>query len=105
MTVSEHHRARRYSFVAGIQVTDLAKGKQLVAHTQDLSSFGCLVETVTPFADGTKVRVRITRGGARLIAQGRVVHSQPNAGMGVVFISFEPGSLPTLESWLTELRK
>jgi len=47
-----------------LQILELwhrATEKQLVAHAQDLSSFGCLVETAQPFAEGTKVRVRITR--------------------------------------------
>jgi hypothetical protein len=104
VTDSDNHRARRYSFVAGILVTDLATEKQLSAHTQELSSFGCFVETVKPFAENAKVRARITRSGMHLVAQGRVTHSLPNVGMGIVFTSFESGSLSILELWLTDLR-
>jgi len=90
--------------VAGIQITEVATEKAIAARTEDLSSFGCYVETASPFAEGSKVRLRISRGGLNLVAHGKVVHSRPNAGMGILFLSFEPGSLPILDLWLSDLR-
>lgn len=101
----EHHRSPRHPFVAGIQITDLATEKLIAAHTEDLSAFGCYVATTTPFPEGTRVRVRISRGGLHLAAQGKVTHSRPNAGMGIVFVSFDPGGLQVLDAWLADLRK
>jgi hypothetical protein len=40
-----------------------------------------------------------------MVAQGRVVYSRANAGMGIVFVSFEEGSLAILEKSLEDLRK
>ena len=51
---SERHRAPRFPFVAGIQVTDLVTEKQLAVHIEDLSLFGCFVETVDPFPQGRR---------------------------------------------------
>jgi PilZ domain len=94
----------RFPFVAGVQVTELSSEKQIAAHTQELSAYGCFIETITPFVPETKVRLRISRGGQQLVAQGRVVYSRPRAGMGVVFVSFEPGGLTILDKWLEDLR-
>jgi hypothetical protein len=79
--------------------------KQLAAHTEDLSLFGCLVETVDPFPAGTKVRLRLSYCGANVIAQGTVTYSRNNGGMGIAFTSIEPSSLPILDAWLDDLRK
>jgi len=79
--------------------------KRLDGRTKDLTLFGCFVETGSPFPQGTKIRVRISRAGAHVAALGKVVHSQPNAGMGIAFTSVEPSSLPVLDAWLAELRK
>jgi len=87
-----------------IEITDLQSESHLSAHTRDLSLFGCFVETPTPFVDGTKVRLRITRGGANVSGVGKVAYSRPGKGMGVQFLSIEPSSLPTLEGWLDKLR-
>jgi hypothetical protein len=99
------HRTQRFPFVAGIQVTDLQTEKQLAAHTEDLSLLGCFVETITPFAEGTEVRLRISRGGLNFVAQGKVTYARPSAGMGIEFISVEPSSLAILHAWLADLRK
>lgn len=85
-------------------MTDLQTEKQVAAHTEDISAYGCFIETITPFPTNTKVKLRITRSGEQMIAQGKVVYLRPNAGMGVVFGSFEPGSLEILEKWLDDLR-
>ena len=101
---SERHRAPRFPFVAGIQVTDLVTEQQLAAHTEDLSLFGCFVETLAPFPAGTKVRLRISHSGANLIAQGTVAYSRNNGGMGIAFTSIEPSCVSILDAWLTGLR-
>ena len=66
--------------------------KQLAAHTKDLNLFGCFVETMSPFPQGTKVRLRISRAGAHVSALGKVADSRPNAGMGIAFITIRPVS-------------
>lgn len=104
-SIPKRHRSSRHAFVAGIYVTDLATEKQIAAHTEDLSAFGCYVETTNPFPEGTRVRLRISRGGLHLVAQGKVAHSRKGMGMGIRFVSFEPPGLQILDAWLSELRK
>jgi PilZ domain len=89
-------------FVAAVHMTSIDTGGEIAAHTEDLTLFGCFVETPTPFVDGTKVALRISHYGATVVAQGEVAHSQRVGGMGIHFTSIEPSSIPILESWLAE---
>jgi hypothetical protein len=91
--------------VAGIDLTDLQSEKHLVAHTKDLTLFGCFVETASPFAESTKVRLKISHAGVTFMAIGKVAYSRPSSGMGIAFVTIEPSSLPILDAWLADLRK
>lgn len=97
-------RARRYSFVTSVELTDIQSETQIRGRTGDLSLFGCRVETSNPLRKGTRVRIRIAHGGANFVALGRVVHSKPGTEMGVVFTKIEQDSQLIIEKWLTELR-
>ena len=57
----------------------------LTAFTSNLSLFGCYAITGIPIPEGTKVSLRITRGGTTFAAFGKVVYSKPKYGMGVEF--------------------
>jgi hypothetical protein len=95
---SERQRAPRHQFIARIELTDMKSEKHL-------SLFGCFVETVIPFPEGTKFRLRISRGETHLDAEGRVTYSRPGSGMGIAFTTVEEKSLPVLDDWLANLRK
>ena len=102
---SERHRPPRHQIAVRIELTDIHSGKHISGHTKDLTLFGCFVETVTPLPQGTKVRLKMSRGGTQLVAQGRVTYSRPNSGMGIAFVTIEPSSLPVLDAWLAGLRE
>lgn len=91
--------------MASIELTDLQSEKQLVAHTKDLTLFGCFVETLTPFEEGIKVRLKVSHAGVNFIATGKVAYSRPNSGMGISFITVEPKSQEVLDLWLANLRR
>jgi hypothetical protein len=99
------NRASRFPFAASIELADVRSERLVTARTTNLSLFGCYVSTAEPFAEGTKVSRRIMHGGASLAALGWVVHSKPNAGMGVASTTIEPPSQAILEKWLASLRK
>jgi PilZ domain len=86
-------------------VTALDNETQIAAHTEDLSLFGCFVETTTPFVNETKVRVRISHDGMIFAAEGTVVYARERAGMGISFTSIEPSGVSILEDWLAELAR
>jgi hypothetical protein len=99
----EQHRALRQKFVAKVEVVEVESERQVMAHTGDLSIFGCFVETPTPFPHGTKVRIRINYHGATFVALGCVSNLR-STGMGLRFSTVEPAHQQTLEKWLGQLR-
>lgn len=86
-------------------MTALDTEAHITAHIENLSLFGCFVETTRPFADGTKVRLRIRHDGTIFAAEGRVAYSRKGAGMGIGFTSIEPSGVSILDEWLTELTR
>jgi hypothetical protein len=100
----ERPRARRYSFLASIELTDLQSETQTREQTSDLSLFGCRVDTVKPLVPGTKVRIKISHRGEHFEALGKVAYAQPNAGMGIVFTRIEPNDQLVLDKWIAEPR-
>lgn len=99
------HRAPRHPFVAAIELTDIESEKHVGAHINNLSLFGCFVETPTPLPADTKVRVRMTHGGGVVVGMGRVVYCRPGSGMGIAFTGIEPNSLSILDGWLSSLKR
>lgn len=97
-------RARRYFFVAPIELTDLQSEIQVKEHTSNLSLFGCSVDTQKPLPKGTKVKIRIVHRGANFTALGQVAYVRPGGGMGVAFTQIEPKEQVALEKWIAELR-
>jgi len=74
-------------------------------NTKDLSPLGCFAVAVDWFPEGTKVRLRISRGETQIVAQGEVTYLMHGSGMGIAFTTVEPSSLPTLNVWLAGFRK
>jgi hypothetical protein len=95
--------APRYSFAVDIEVTDVQSGTEIRQRTNDLTLFGCGVNTSKPFPKGTRVRIKLSHGGADVAALARVAYARPEVGMGVVFTSVEPKDDRTLGGWITEL--
>ena len=101
---TERPRARRYLFVATVELTDTQSEAKVQERTSDLSLFGCRVETHNPFPTGAKVRIRIAHKGANFVALGRVSHATTGGGMGIAFTQIEPPNQLVLEKWVEELR-
>ena len=100
----ERPRARRFSFVATIELIDTQSEAKIQERTSDLSLNGCRVETHKPFPIGAKVRIRIAHRSANFVALGRVSYATSEGGMGVAFTRIEPNDQLVLEKWVEELR-
>ena len=100
----ERHRARRYSFHASIELTDLQSEAQTKEQTSDLSLFGCHVATLKPLLAGTKVRIKISYRSENFDALGKVVYALQNEGMGILFTKIEPNDQLVLDKWIAERR-
>jgi hypothetical protein len=97
-------RARRYLFVATVELTEVQSEAKVQEQTSDLSLFGCRVQTHKPFPAGAKVRIRIAYRRASFVALGRVSYTTPDGGMGITFTQIEPTNQLVLEKWVEKLR-
>ena len=95
-------KQRRYPFTATALVFEPKSETLLRARTADLGPDGCFVDTLNPFAPGTKVKVRIEKSGVTFEALARVVYSLTSMGMGLVFHSVGPEQLWVLHEWLAD---
>jgi len=99
----EKPRARRYAFLANIELIDVESERKLREQTCDLSLFGCQVKCLEPLPAGTKVRLKITYKGAAFTALGRIANVRGKS-MGVVFTTVADKDQSVLEKWMAELR-
>ncbi len=74
--LSRTPRARRYLFVATVQLTDTVSEAKVQERTIDLSLFGCR----------------------------RVSYTTSDGGMGIAFTQIEPTNQVILEKWVEDLR-
>jgi hypothetical protein len=101
--VQPKRAVRRCQFVASAEVTELGSQTQLSARTSEIGLGGCYVDTLSPFPDGTIVRVRIIRDGGVFESQGKVVYVQDRFGMGIAFTEIAPDQRALLQNWIAEL--
>jgi hypothetical protein len=104
MVLPKQPRARRYPIAANIELIDVDSETKIKERTRDLSLFGCSVKALTPWAVGTKVRLKITHKGSAFTALGHVVNVREN-GMGLKFCEIAPKDEMILEIWMAELRE
>jgi hypothetical protein len=81
-------------------VTEIESSRIAVAHTSELSRFGCFVQTIKPYAKEAKVRIEIADGLDVFTTFGVVAYVRPD-GMGVVFDEVERENRGLLERWLS----
>src|SRR5437763_14788968 len=98
----EKPRARRFAFLANIELIDLDLERKLRDQTCDLSLFGCQVKCLEPWPTGTKVRLKITFKGAAVTALGRIANTRAKS-MGVVFTTISEKDQSVIERRMEEL--
>jgi hypothetical protein len=91
--------------MADADVVELKSEIRVKARTSDLSLTGCYMDTINPLPAGTEVKLLLTHSGATVEAYGRVIHAQPNMGMGIAFSEITPENKSVLEKWLGESNK
>jgi CheY-like chemotaxis protein len=81
----ERRAQSRYSFDAGVRVSDLGTAIPNWCNIADISLGGCYIEMVVPFPKATILNLELRTGDLRLQTRGRVKSSLPGKGMGVQF--------------------
>ncbi len=100
----ERPRARRYSFVASVELVDLQSDVQYQARVTDLSLYGCGATASKSLSAGTHLRIRINSKGNTFSAHGKVAYATSDGDMGIVFTRVERNDQTILEKWISELR-
>jgi len=101
---AERPRARRYAFVASVDLIDLQSEIQFQGRATDLSLYGCGVAASKSLPAGTKLRIKITTKGKMFSAVGKEAYVTAVGEMGIVFSRIEPSDQMILEKWIGELR-
>jgi hypothetical protein len=104
--MGEQRRAKRYGFVANVEVTDLQSNIQLQELTADLSMYGCCVTVAASkaFPSAARVHVRITYNAVTFGAIGRVAYSTSDH-MGIAFVRIDQDDQIILDKWIYELQE
>lgn len=102
-TGEKRRLAHRFPFVALAELVEIKTGERIAAQTTQLSSSGCYTGALNPFAEGTDVRVRLSKDGKVFESAGRVLHVHAEFGMGIVFENVELEQQRVLDAWLANL--
>jgi len=100
---SERRGGQRFPFTAAADVHDPYSEARLVGRCSDLSPGGCYVDTLSPFAVGSSVRVRMERDLREFEAAAIVAYAHVGMGMGLAFTEIKPEHQSVLDSWIAEL--
>jgi PilZ domain len=95
----------RYSLSADAEIVESKSRTKMSARVSDLSRSGCYVEMMSPFPQGSQVKMRIMKNKTPFLSQGTVAYAAEGMGMGVKFkeLELEPEQILILEKWLSEL--
>ena len=57
----EHRKNPRYSFLCDAEVIDIKGNTRIIGRVTDIARKGCYVDTISPFAAGTLLAVKMKR--------------------------------------------
>lgn len=94
----------RLPFAAPAEIfTDSDKG--IGATVKELSLYGCYLEFAESVPPRTHVRIKIFADSRFFEADGTVIYSKPDIGMGIGFRQVKPEFMRVLQKWLLKAMK
>ena len=102
-TRTERRVHPRYHFTTTAEILDLSSGAQCSARTSDISLGGCFIDTTSPFAAGTAVKLRLTQEKNVFVTEAVVTSSMAGMGMGAKFMNVAPQQMEVLGKWISQL--
>jgi len=100
---AERRGTARHMFTAAAEVVELKSGARCSTRTTDLGPGGCFVDTIVPFAVGSKLRVTLQKAKTTFQTAGTVVYSQMGLGMGISFEEHDEAQRMALGEWLADI--
>ena len=93
----------RYPFTAAAEVYELRSQIRLTGRCSDLSAGGCYIDTISPFAAGSIVRIQMRHDSREFEATAAVAYTHVQMGMGLAFTEIRREHQETLRSWIANL--
>ena len=93
----------RFPFTAAAEVYELRSKARVAGRCSDLSIGGCYVDTLSPFALGSAVRIRMETDHREFEADAVVAYAHPQMGMGLRFTGIKREHEGVLRLWIAEL--
>jgi PilZ domain len=101
--VSENRAQVRFPFTAAAEIYELRSQTRVSGRCSDLSAGGCYIDTLSPFAVGAVVRIRLERDTREFEAAAVVAYAHVSMGMGLAFTEIKREHQAVLRSWIAEL--
>ena len=98
----ERRFALRHSVSASANLIELESWIRLEGRCSDLSVTGCYIDTINPFPEKAKVRLRLTNRQSTLEVDAEVITHHVGMGMGLVFDGLGPEQASVLVDWLSK---
>jgi len=99
----ERRISPRFAFTADAEVFEVGSLARILGRSSDLGSDGCYIDTISPFAVGTALRVFLRTGLNEFEAGAVVRYSLPSMGMGLKFTDIKPEHRLVLREWIAHL--
>jgi hypothetical protein len=100
---SETRAQARFAFTSAIEVCELRSQTRITGRCSDLSFGGCYVDTLSPFAVGAVVKVRMDHDKREFESAAVVAYVHVSMGMGLAFTEMKREHQKVLRSWIAEL--
>jgi hypothetical protein len=99
----ERRAAPRFPFTAAAEIFEIGSQGRVTGRSSDLGPHGCYIDTMSPYAAGAAVRVRLKHGLHEFEAIAAVRYSLLSMGMGLEFTEISPENQAVLKQWMAEL--
>lgn len=93
----------RFPFSAAAEVYELRSKTRVTGRCSDLSAGGCYIDTLSPFAVGAVVKIRMQRDTREFESAAVVAYAHTSMGMGLAFAEMKREHQAVLRSWIAEL--
>ncbi len=99
----ENRAQVRYPFTAAAEIFELRSQTRVSGRCSDLGAGGCYIDTLSPFAVGAAVRIRMKRDTREFEATAVVAYTHVSMGMGLAFTEVKREFQEVLRSWIADL--
>jgi hypothetical protein len=101
--VPENRAQVRFPFSAAAEICEVRSQARVTGRCTDLSAGGCYVDTLSPFAVGAIVKVRMESDMRVFEAAAVVTYAHVSMGMGLSFTEVKREYRGVLRAWIAEL--